>query len=362
MACYHLITIKNPKTGEHIQVPCGHCIGCLEDMQRDWTFRMIQELKSNLSRPAVFVTLTYNDENLPTEEVNEQTGEVFQKPSVVKRDIQLFMKSLRKAIDTRIKKNKWKGYKGSIKYFFTSEYGPEGGRPHYHGIIYGLNKNRIAYELINGAWRKGFIYLGVANEKTITYCAKYCCKPTELSAYPDRNGYFDNEKWMEDNGIRRKPFRLMSSKLGANYIESPSNLKFHLKDPVKHNYVRQGQIKRRMPRYYKNKIYTKENLEKYCTGADYIAYVKQRKNIKKLDKEYGRNLHYYDISDVIGRSQYYRHLADTQQKYAVSEDYIQRDIEDAKQRENISIQNRRKWFKREGRYHEGGITNKPKDN
>ena len=357
MACTHLITIKNPKTGEYIQVPCGHCIGCLEDMQKEWSLRMVKELKSMPNRPAVFITLTYNDENLPTEEFNEKTGEVFQRPSVVKNHIQTFMNTLRKSIEREIKKGTYKGYKGGLKYFITSEYGPEGGRPHYHGIIYGLNKNQVAYDLISRAWNKGFIYLGVANEKTISYCSKYCCKPTELSAYPDRKGYFDNEKWMEDNGIRRKPFRLMSTKLGANYIESPSNIKFHLKDPVKHNYVRMGQFKKSMPRYYKKKLYTNENAEKYLkTDKEaYNEFINQRIKVKELDKSYGRNLCYYSITDVISRSQYYRHLADTQQKYSLSEDYILRDIEDAKQRENISVQNRRKWFKRAGRYHEGAL-------
>lgn len=355
MACTHLITIKNPKTGEHIQVPCGHCIGCLEDMQKEWTIRMSQELKSVLGRPAVFVTLTYNDENLPTEEFNEKTGEVFQKPSVVKRDVQLFIKRLRKAINDDIKRGKYKGYKGPLKYFFTSEYGPEGGRPHYHGIIYGLNKNSVAYEYINKAWNKGFIYLGVANEKTITYCAKYCCKPTEFSAYPDRKGYFDNEKWMEDNGIRRKPFRLMSTKLGANYCENPHNVKFHLDDAVNHSYIRVGKIKRKLPRYYKEKIYSEENIEKYLKGDAKKRYLKSLRKVKKLDRDYGRNIHYYSVTDVIGKHQYYNHLADTQRDIQTSEDYIRRDIEDAQQREYISVQNRRKWLKRAGRYHRGAV-------
>lgn len=356
MACTHLITIKNKKTGEWQQVPCNHCVGCLEDMQKEWACRMFDELKSMPQRPAVFVTLTYNDEHLPTEEVNENTGEVFKYPSVVKRDIQLFIKRLRKSIDTKIKKGNYKGYKGPIKYFITSEYGPETHRPHYHGIIYGLNKNRVAYDLINDSWQNGFIYLGVANLKTINYCSKYCIKPTELSD-PNRRGYFDNEKWQEDNGIRRKPFRLMSSKLGANYCESPANIKFHLKNPLKHNYVRNGKYKMKMPRYYKKKIYSDENVKKYLNTKkeNYINYLKDKIKLLKVEEYYGRNLCNYSVNDVISRLQYYRHLADTQQKYATSEDYIRRDIEDSKQRENISIQNRRKWLKREGRYHEGAI-------
>lgn len=350
MSCNHLITIKNPQTGEHIQVPCGHCINCLAEMQAEWATRMTIELKSNLSRPAVFVTLTYNDENLPTEEFNEKTGEIYQKPSVVKKHIQQFMKSLRTKIERLKKKGLWKGYQGPLKYFFTSEYGPEGGRPHYHGIIYGLTKKDA--NLINEIWNKGFIYLGDANEKTITYCAKYCAKPIELSMYPDRKGYFDNEKWMDDNGIRRKPFRLMSTKLGANYCDNPSNLRFHFRDIFKNNYLRVGKLKKKLPRYFKQKIYTEENLNEYCTTV--VAkkeYLKMKNNTIKKDKKYGTTNISYSLINLIGRAQYYRHLDDNIKSYSLSEANINRDIQNAREREDILFQTRRKWFKRAGRKH-----------
>ena len=218
MACNHLITIKNPQTGEYLQVPCGHCINCLVDMQSEWATRMMIEFKSNLQRPAVFVTLTYNDENLPTEEYNKE-GVVYEKPSVVKTHIQQFMRSIRTRINRLKKRGQWRGWQGSIKYFFTSEYGPVGGRPHYHGIIYGLSKHSDTLKLIEEIWNKGFCYIGEVNEKTITYCSKYCVKPVEATLYPERKGYFDNEKWMDEQGIRRKPFRLMSNGLGKAYFE-----------------------------------------------------------------------------------------------------------------------------------------------
>lgn len=348
--CNHLITIKNPQTGEHIQVPCGHCINCLADMQAEWATRMTMELKSNLSRPAVFVTLTYNDENLPTEEVNYKTGEIYQKPSVVKEHVQQFMKSLRTKISRYQKRGIWKGYNGPLKYFFTSEYGPEHGRPHYHGIIYGLTKKDA--NLINEIWNKGFTYLGDVNEKTIMYCAKYCCKPIECTPYPDRKGYFDNEKWMDDNGIRRKPFRLMSTKLGANYCDSPSNLRFHFRDIFKNNYLRVGKQKKKMPRYFKQKIYTEENLKKYCTSISSLRnYYEMINNVTKNDLKYDNNYRTYNLINAIGRCQYYRHLIDTIESNSLSEDNYLRTNEDARKREDLLIQNRRKWMRRAGRNH-----------
>lgn len=350
MPCNHLITIKNPQTGEHLQVPCGHCVGCLIDMQTEWATRMTMELKSDLSRPAVFVTLTYNDDNLPTEEFNEKTGEVFQQPSVNKKHVQQFMKSLRTKIERQKKRGVWKGYSGPLKYFFASEYGPTHGRPHYHGIIYGLTKNDG--DLINEVWNKGFTYFGEANEKTIMYCAKYCVKPVEFTQNPHRRGYFDNERWMEDNGIRRKPFRLMSTKLGANYCDNPSNIKFHFRDIFKNNYLRVGKIKKKLPRYFKNKIYTEENFNKYCrTNASKLAFLKMKNNTLKYDKKYGSNNITYNLVNLIGRAQYYRHLSDKLKDYAISEDNIQRDIQDANEKERLLIKNREKWMRRAGRYH-----------
>lgn len=344
--CNHLITIKNPKTGEHLQVPCGHCIQCLSDMQSEWATRLTLELRSNLQRPAVFVTLTYNDENLPTEECNMKTGEIYQKPSVVKAHIQQFMKSLRTNINRQKTKHQWKGWQGALKYFFTSEYGPEHGRPHYHGIIFGLTKQDLP--LIEKIWNKGFCHVGDVNEKTITYCSKYCLKPMELSLYPDRAGYFDNEKWMDDNGIRRKPFRLMSTGLGIGYL-SERQLRFHFRELFLNNYIRVGKLKKRLPRYYKKKIYTDENMQKFGDRKQLIKLINS--NIKN-DIKYDNNYYSYDITNVLGRAQYYRHLIDSISDEETCEDDIRRDTQSIKQREDLLVQNRIKWFRRKQRYHQ----------
>lgn len=63
-------------------VPCGKCPSCLANQRQEWVFRLKQEYEASVF--AIFVTLTYSDENLPKD------------LSVNKKDIQDFHKRLRK--------------------------------------------------------------------------------------------------------------------------------------------------------------------------------------------------------------------------------------------------------------------------
>ena len=91
-------------------VPCGKCIGCLKKRRKDWTTRCIHEARKYEEN--CFVTLTYNESYLP---------ETF---DMVKRDVQLFIKRLRK-----------KGYK--FRYYGCGESGDRFGRKHAHLVIFG---------------------------------------------------------------------------------------------------------------------------------------------------------------------------------------------------------------------------------
>ena len=116
MKCISPITLKiqNPlnKDGKVI-VPCGKCMNCLTNRRESWIIRLIEEFKT---KKATFLTLTYNDENLVYAD-----GE---KPTLSKRDVQLFLKRLRKSL------------KKSIKYYCVGEYGTRTNRPHYHFILF----------------------------------------------------------------------------------------------------------------------------------------------------------------------------------------------------------------------------------
>lgn len=102
---------------EYIYVPCGHCESCAYNRQSDWATRLEFEAKSYPKQSILFVGLSYNDEHLP------EYG------SLSKRDIQLFMKRLRKHIAPR-----------KVRFFAAGEYGEEKHRPHYHFILFGVTR------------------------------------------------------------------------------------------------------------------------------------------------------------------------------------------------------------------------------
>ena len=96
---------------EPVIVACGKCLSCLHNLRKDWCFRLRQEWKH--STGAMFVTLTYGDRQVPED-------------GLCKRDVQLFMKKLRKRCG------------GRLRYFCTGEYGSKKGRPHYHLLLFNV--------------------------------------------------------------------------------------------------------------------------------------------------------------------------------------------------------------------------------
>ena len=61
-----IITFKAPAdlcSYSQIYIPCGGCIGCRIDRSRQWALRCVHE--ASLHSTNSFITLTYNDENLP---------------------------------------------------------------------------------------------------------------------------------------------------------------------------------------------------------------------------------------------------------------------------------------------------------
>ena len=82
------IVFKRSKiAGEAMEVACGQCLGCRLDHSRMWATRIIHEAESWDEN--CFITLTYNDDHLPSD------------GSLVKSDFQKFMKKLRKRVYPR---------------------------------------------------------------------------------------------------------------------------------------------------------------------------------------------------------------------------------------------------------------------
>lgn len=226
-------------------VPCGRCISCLKRKSNAWAFRLEQELKRSTS--AIFLTLTYEDEHLPRENItntyiNYDTGEITDYiykdvPVLRKKDYQDFTKRLRRTLE--------KQSQTKIKYYACGEYGSNNTqRPHYHAIIFNLPQNYLQdFTILNKIWNKGNIYLGDCNANSIRYVTKYIMKG-------------------KDNKQTTKPkeFSLMSKKMGLNHL-TPQMLKYYQQNPTT-TVTLAGGVKTPLPRYFRQKLYNDVELHK----------------------------------------------------------------------------------------------------
>lgn len=125
--CLYPISIKTKDSfGLDVMqsVPCGRCIECLKDRQNSWKIRLTEEARDHLY--VYFFTLTYRDDTVPWSLAPDGTKVLH--PSKI--DIQLWIKRHRIKFERLLRRTI------DFKYFVCSEYGPNTGRPHYHGIIY----------------------------------------------------------------------------------------------------------------------------------------------------------------------------------------------------------------------------------
>lgn len=157
--------------------PCGKCSICKKESLNEWYVRLLAELGDK--KTAKFITLTYNDNNMPLD------------LSLKMKHIQLYIMRLRKYSEN------------NIKYFYCGEYGEKTKRPHYHMILFG----DISDKIIKENWVYGFTHIGSVNSKSIRYVLNYTQK--------ENQGY---SKYREILGEIKPPFQKMSKGLGLNYM------------------------------------------------------------------------------------------------------------------------------------------------
>lgn len=156
-----------------------------------------------------------------------------------KKDIQLYLKRLRKRI----------GKQSKIKYYAVGEYGTKSERPHYHMIIFNLPEQYAVTDEYNNSplltkiWNYGHVRVDECNIKTIKYVAKYVMKKTK------------REQRIQDGIVPE--FSLMSKQLGMNFL-TPQMTKF-LKTRLQPYITIEDGKKQSMPRYYREKIFTIED-------------------------------------------------------------------------------------------------------
>jgi hypothetical protein len=245
MSCPRPIQIKNDKQvsvddyAYHL-VPCGKCYDCKKDKAAQWAFRILQEEKRH--KLAAFVTLTYDEKNVPMLDNGLAT--------LNKDHWQKFIKRLRK--NTGIK---------SIKYYACGEYGGRTKRPHYHAIMFDVPEKAV-----EKAWQKGNIDYGNVTPASIRYVTNYLVK-SRMAA--------------EQLKGREPEFSLMSKKLGENYL-TPEMIKWH-KTELRNYAVSPNGTKISLPRYYREKIFNET--EQWNIKSQNTIYELQRPD--KLIRQYG---------------------------------------------------------------------------
>lgn len=244
MKCLAPMTVPNKrKTGDpFIKVPCGKCEACVMNRASQWYVRLLYQQRT--SKDCVFVTLTYDDNNLPLRVTED--GVIV--ADVCRQDIRHYHARLRKALGERSKQ---------VKYFLVSEYGPNPSngwlhRPHYHAIYFNVSSNE--YELINHAWKNGFVTFGQVTEGRIRYISGYVTE--KLFSPPDVE----------------RVFAFISNGIGASYCQEYAD--FHSGRPDR-MFVPINGRKEVLPRYYKERLYSKglrDHFAELCEQRSQIAF------------------------------------------------------------------------------------------
>jgi len=206
----------------------------------------------------MFLTLTYSPENIP------------ENNSLKKHDLQLFVKRLRKNLESEPDRVK-------IKYFACGEYGDQTQRPHYHAIIFGMGLQKEDQMIVDTSWSLGHTHFGTVTPDSIRYVAQYIDK--KLSG--------EQEVLEYENTGRQNTFRLLSQGLGKRFCQDNEQ---QLKEQKS---ITLNGVPMSIPRYYIKKLdlpmedlkqhaqySTAETCEHY-TGINVDPYVLYRTDSQK---------------------------------------------------------------------------------
>lgn len=193
MMCTSMTHIKYE--GRQLFVPCKKCIPCKINKTSEWTLRILMELQYWQS--AVFVTLTYNQDNLPAN------------GSLSREVLSDFFKSLRQNLNGR-----------KIKYYACGEYGDSDNteRPHYHCIIFGVSDSLEDRKALFNSWKNcdDWMFFGKTWFKTVGTVTKDSAQ--YVSGYCQKKLFGDLALEEYDRRGRNPPFQTQSNGIGERYF------------------------------------------------------------------------------------------------------------------------------------------------
>lgn len=267
--------LLNYKRKEYQFLPCRNCNGCKLDNAKEWSIRAYLETKTTENN--YFITLTYNDYNLPRNKAG--------KPTIRKDDLLKFIKAIR---NEQYKINKLR----KIKYLACAEYGSKFGRPHYHICIFGLEiKNLIPVEKSPGTneqlfispeigkhWMKGIHKIGLVTLESAGYTARYTLKKR------GKNDDYYKERNLEPEKL------FMSQGIGKEWYQRNANQIYE------HDYIPIKTRREKPPRYF--------DREREKTHKEQIKAIKIAR-AKNAEKKWDRELEHQGkpFSEILGDKQ-----------------------------------------------------------
>lgn len=234
---------------EQGKLPCSGCIGCRLEYSRQWAVRCMHE--SSLFLRNCFLTLTYNDDNLPDDR------------GLRKKDFQDFMKRFRKSYSgfESVVHPKSGDVVYPIRTYHCGEYGDSTSRPHYHACVFNfdfpdkkfftMSDSMPLYmsDILNDLWGHGNCYVGSLTFSSAAYVARYIMKKQK------GKGSGSCKAWDSTTGeifdSRAPEFVDMSRAWGIGSIWYER----YKRDVYKDDFLLVNGKKSRPPRYY-DKLYS----------------------------------------------------------------------------------------------------------
>jgi len=189
--CCSPCRIINKYTHDVMVVPCGKCSACLNHKADMLTQKV--ECEETKHKYAMFVTLTYDNQNVP------RIYQSFENPNVLvdengdfltyysgndlerllskvedcslhvlnKKHLQDFIKRFRYYVSNYTNEK--------IRYYACGEYGPQHFRPHYHILFFFDTEQTLSIfgQALHKAWKYGFVNWSLSRHSTSSYCARY---------------------------------------------------------------------------------------------------------------------------------------------------------------------------------------------
>ena len=266
----------NPSTLDSgIQVGCSQCWQCRATKVNDWTARCTAE--SMFSTKTYSVTLTYDDKIMA--ERKEEVHTV----ALVYKDVQDFMKRLRR--------------KYKVRYCVVGEYGSKRGRAHFHCLLFFKGAypdveqdKRIRWKF----WKNGLVYFQQPDWKGFRYALKYILKDQDqiqsekcfsMSKKPPIGHQFFKElaKLYVENGLapQNPYYKIKNIKDNQN-----NEKKFYMMGKTRENFLDEFMLQW-------------DQTHDYKWNSEYIdEYIDKKTHIDYTDDELEKRLHYKPVRYV----------------------------------------------------------------